>query len=89
VKLSEKELSCLIPKLGWVDERGLNIRLDTASVEGLCILNKICGAVARPTTAFGGAYADTAYLWITIPLTKIEKSISFNNDPPKRKKAKS
>ena len=69
----------------YVDSRGLNIRLDTKTIRGYLIIRKIAEAAKRPVSAFGDAYADQAYVWITIPLTKVIKGHDFDNFPKKTK----
>lgn len=72
----------------YADERGLNIRLDSKTLAGYLKLRKFGEAIKRPINAFGGAFDNSAYMWITIPLTKIIKSHDFGNQPPARKHIK-
>lgn len=85
MEYTSKDLEAIKQGDMFIDSRGLHIRMDTKTLEGFLRLREIAEAIRRPVDANGGAYCDTSFCWITIPLTKIIKYHSFGNQPPKRK----
>ena len=86
MKRSSEEMKGIALTRAHIDEQGLHLCFEASTITDYETLRRIGEQAQRPVDAFGGPTGSgAAYLWLCVPLTKVERTHSFGNEPRRKK----